>query len=165
MTKRELCALKCDDIDLENDVIHVRKTMQRLPIGEGDQKTSIRIDMPKSESSRRDVPICRELKGALLPFHKPGAFLLTGEKDVFVEPRVMENRFTSFLKLCGLKKVKYHTTRHTFATRCIERGMDPKTLAEILGHASVATTLDYYVHLSMDQKAKGVELLSDLFAV
>ena len=161
----ELCALNCDNIDPENDVLHVVQTVQRLPSMGGENKTSLKIDTPKSLSSVRDIPICKELKDVLKQFHKPGALLLTGEKDVFVEPRTMENRFSAILKKCGLKKVKYHTTRHTFATRCIERGMDPKTLAEILGHSSVATTLDYYVHLSMALKAQGVELLSDLFAV
>ena len=161
----EICALNCDEIDLENRVIHVVRTMQRLPDSKGEGKTTVKIDTPKSEHSIRDIPISKELSEILWHFHKPGAFLLTGDKKLYIEPRTLENRFASILKKCDLKKVKYHTTRHTFATRCIERGMDPKTLAEILGHASVATTMDYYVHLSMQHKADSMELLSDLFSV
>lgn len=161
----EVCALKCDHIDLDEGVLHVRQTMQRLPDASGNAKTSIRIDMPKSESSIRDIPLSRALTEILRPFLKPGAFLLTGKKDHFVEPRTMENRFRRILKNCGLDRTNFHTTRHTFATRCIERGMDVKTLSEILGHASVATTMDRYVHLSMKHKADRMELLADLFPV
>ena len=162
----ELCALNCDNIDLEDGVIHVRATMQRLPdqSGEG-KKTKVMIDKPKSECSIRDIPINKELLEVLRRFYKPGAFLLTGNKEKYVEPKTMENRFKSILKKCGLKPVGIHSTRHTFASRCIERGMDPKTLSEILGHANVATTLNTYVHSNKKSKKDGVNMLTDLFSV
>ena len=162
----ELCALKCDNIDLEDGVIRIRSTMQRLPDHSGgEKKTKITIDRPKSESSVRDIPINKYLSVVLRMFHKPGAFLLTGDKKKFVEPKTMENRFKGILKKCGLKPSGVHSCRHTFACRCIERGMDPKTLAEILGHANVATTLNTYVHSNRKSKQDGVNMLSDLFSV
>ena len=162
----ELCALNCDNINLEDGIIHIRATMQRLPDQSGgDKKTKISIDKPKSECSIRDIPINKELLEVLRRFYKPGAFLLTGDKDKFIEPKTMENRFKSILKKCGLKPVGVHSTRHTFASRCIERGMDPKTLSEILGHANVATTLNTYVHSNKKSKEDGVNMLSDLFSV
>ena len=162
----ELCALNYDNIDLEEGVIHIRATMQRLPDQSGgSKKTKISIDKPKSECSIRDIPINKDLLEVLRRFYKPGAFLLTGEKERFVEPKTMENRFKSILKKCGLKPVGVHTTRHTFASRCIERGMDPKTLSEILGHANVATTLNTYVHSNKRIKEDGINMLSDLFSV
>lgn len=162
----EICALNCDNIDLENGVIHINKTMQRLPdFSDSNKKTMIQVDIPKSDCSNRDVPINKKLIKLLRPFMKPGAFLLTGDNTKFVEPRTMENRFSAILELCGIKHSGYHITRRTFATRCIERGMKPKTLSEILGHANVATTLEYYVCSDMKKKAEALELLSDLFAV
>ena len=162
----ELCALNCDNIDLDDGVIRIRATMQRLPDQSGgDKKTKITIDKPKSECSIRDIPINKDLLEVLRRFHKPGAFLLTGDKEKFIEPKTMENRFKSILKKCGLKPVGVHSTRHTFASRCIERGMDPKTLSEILGHANVATTLNTYVHSNKKSKEDGVNMLSDLFSV
>ena len=158
----EICALKCDDIDLEECVLHVRRTMQRLPDAEGDNKTAIKIDKPKTACSLRDIPFTKELAKIIRPFHKPGAFFLTGDRERYVEPRTMEDRFASVLKKCGIRQVNFHVTRHTYATRCIERGMDPKTLSELLGHANVATTLDRYVHLSMKHKAESVKLIADL---
>lgn len=162
----ELCALNCDNIDLEEEVIRIRATMQRLPDHSGgEKKTKITIDRPKSDCSIRDIPINKELLEVLRRFYKPGAFLLTGEKNKFVEPKTMENRFKSILKKCGLKPAGVHTCRHSFSCRCIERGMDPKTLAEILGHANVATTLNTYVHSTKKRKEEGVNMLSDLFSV
>ena len=161
----ELCALNCDNIDLDAGVIRIRSTMQRLPAGSGEKKTKICTGPPKSESSIRDIPISRELSEILRNFHKPGTYFLTGDKEKFIEPKTMENRFKSILRKCDLKTAGIHSTRHTFASRCIERGMDPKTLAEILGHASVATTLNTYVHSNMQRKEEGVNLLADLFAV
>ena len=162
----ELCALNCDNIDLEDGVIRIRSTMQRLPDHSGgDKKTKVTIDKPKSECSIRDIPINKDLSEVLRRFHKPGAFLLTGDKKKFVEPKTMENRFKSILKKCGLKPAGVHSCRHTFSCRCIERGMDPKTLAEILGHANVATTLNTYVHSNRKSKEDGLNMLSDLFSV
>ena len=162
----ELCALNCDNIDLEDGVIHIRATMQRLPDhSDSDKKTKITIDTPKSECSIRDIPINKDLHEVLRRFHKPGAFLLTGDKKKFVEPKTMENRFKSILKKCGLKPAGVHSCRHTFSCRCIERGMDPKTLSEILGHANVATTLNTYVHSNRKNKEEGLNMLSDLFSV
>lgn len=162
----ELCAINCDNIDLENKVIRIKATMQRLPDQSGgNKKTKIVIDKPKSECSIRDIPINKVLLEVLRSFYKTGAFLLTGERDKFVEPKTMENRFKSILKKCGLNPVGVHTTRHTFASRCIELGMDPKTLSEILGHASVATTLNTYVHSNKKSKEDGINMLSHLFSV
>ena len=162
----ELCALNCDNIDLEEGVIRIRATMQRLPDHSGGKKkTKVMIDKPKSECSIRDIPINKELMEVLRRFYKPGAFLLTGDKERYVEPKTMENRFKSILKKCGLKSAGVHSTRHTFASRCIERGMDPKTLSEILGHANVATTLNTYVHSNRKTKEDGINMLSDLFSV
>ncbi len=164
----ELCALKGDHFDLESGMLHIRETMQRLPVlepGTGRRRTVIRIDTPKSDCSIRDIPLNNELIEIIKPFVKPGAFLLTGDAEKFVEPRSMEYRFKSILKKCGLKQTGFHSTRRTFASRCIERGMDPKTLSEILGHASVSTTLDLYVRINLQRKADGLNLLSDLFSV
>ncbi len=159
----ELCALNCNNIDLEEGVLHVTETMQRLPDDKGgDKKTAVKIDTPKSSCSVRDIPLGKGLVKVIREFYKPGAFFLTGDKEKFVEPRVLEDRYHKILKDCGIKRRTYHTTRHTFATRCIERGMDVKTLSELLGHASVATTMDLYVYLSMKHKAKSMELLADL---
>ena len=75
------------------------------------------------------------------------------------EPRTMQNRFKSVLKLCGIRDVNFHLLRHTYATVCIENGFDPKTLSELLGHADASITLNRYVHSSVQMKKKYVSRL------
>ena len=58
-----------------------------------------------------------------------------------------------------------HTLRHTFATRCIESGMKPKTLQKILGHANISMTMDLYVHVTEDEKAKEMQKFEKMYRV
>lgn len=60
------------------------------------------------------------------------------------------------LKLLGIESINFHSLRHTFATNCIANGMDVKSLSEILGHANTSTTMQIYVHPSMDVKRKQI---------
>ena len=81
-------------------------------------------------------------------------------KQSFVSPSTYEYRFHKILEQYHIKSVNYHALRHTFATRCIEYGVDVKTLSEILGHSNVSITLNTYVHSSMDRKREQLEKLS-----
>ena len=69
------------------------------------------------------------------------------------------DKYKKYLKECGISGFDFHALRHTFATRCVEAGVDPKVLSEILGHASVKITLDLYVHPSEDIKRSAIEKL------
>ena len=71
----------------------------------------------------------------------------------------MQNHFARSVKAANIADANFHTTRHTFATRCIEAGVDIKSLSEMLGHASVNITLNRYVHSSFDQKREGINKL------
>ena len=86
-------------------------------------------------------------------------YVLTGNKNKYVEPRTMQNHFKAIVERCGIRDAHFHTLRHTFATRCIEVGFDVKSLSEILGHANVSITLNRYVHPSMELKQKNMEKL------
>ena len=76
-----------------------------------------------------------------------------------MEPRVLQFRLQKYMQSCDLKDVHFHTLRHTYATRCIEAGVDVKTLSEILGHSSASVTINRYVHCSMEMKRKNMEKL------
>lgn len=90
------------------------------------------------------------------------SYLLTGLEDKFIEPRQAQNIFNKCLSDCKIDKINFHALRHSFATRCIELGMDYKTLSEILGHANVSTTMNLYVHSSLTQKKKQMNKLNNL---
>lgn len=161
----ELCALTWDDISLENNIIHIHRTMQRIQISDGKTKTAILIAEPKSRCSIRDIPIAGTLREKLIQQSVKEGYVLTGDKNKYIEPRTMQNRFKAIMERCGIQDAHFHTLRHTFATRCIEVGFDMKSLSEILGHANVSITLNRYVHPSMELKQKNMDKLSELFAV
>ena len=148
----ELCALKWEDIDLENRTLTVKKTMQRIQNNDGGSKTKLIISEPKSEKSRRMIPIPECMIEMLRSFKADDScFLLTG-KDKPMEPRAMQYRFQRLLKKLKLPHIHYHALRHGWASRAIELGFDVKTLSEILGHSSVELTLRLYVHSSFERK-------------
>lgn len=161
----ELCSLTWEDISLESNTIHIHKTMQRIQTPGGSNKTKILIAEPKSQCSIREIPITKTLKDLLKLYRDDEGYVLTGKRDIFVEPRTMQNRYKTILKTCGISNANFHTLRHTFATRCIEVGFDIKSLSEILGHANVSITLNRYVHPSMELKQKNIDKLSCLYAV
>ena len=160
----ELCALKWSDFSLEGREFQVFKTMQRLPNQDknSNRRTHVEIGAPKSPCSIRTIPLPEKMMGYLRSAYCNDAYILSGQKYKFVEPRTMENRFKAVLKNCGLQETKFHTLRHTFATRCVEAGFDVKTLSEILGHAGVHITLNRYVHPSMRTKHENMSKLNDL---
>lgn len=148
----EICPLQWRDVDLEKRIFTVTKTMQRIQCADGDKKTKLIITDPKSESSRRQIPIPDCMMSFLLKFKgKPNEYVLTGT-DKPIEPRAMQYRFRTILKNAKLPSVHFHALRHIFASNCIKLGFDVKTLSELLGHSSVEITLNRYVHSSFDQK-------------
>lgn len=157
----ELCALKWSDIDLEKRIITVTKTMQRIKNIGGKTATKIVITPPKSKTSVREIPVPDVLYSYLTAMHKAdNCYILTGKK-IFSEPRTMQYKFKAVLKKLGLPQVNFHTLRHMFATKCVDIGVDVKTLSEILGHCSVELTLNRYVHSSMERKTSCMKLFSD----
>ena len=152
----EVCGLKWCDIDLNQGVLNVERTVQRVY---ENGSTRVIIGSPKSKSSVRTIPL-PEFVADILRCYKNdnAAFVLSGE-DKPVEPRTLQNRFKSLLKKVNLPSVNYHSLRHLFASNCIELGFDVKTLSEILGHSTAEITLNRYVHSSMERKTACMNLL------
>jgi len=160
----ELCALRWKDISLEDRAIRVRATMQRLK--DLDQsifaKTRVIISTPKSSCGFRFIPLTDQAAAlcAICRCFDPEAFVLTGSRDSYLEPRAMQYRFRKYTAACGLEGVHFHTLRHTFATRCVEVGFEIKALSEIMGHSSPKITLERYVHASVQLKRDNMSKLA-----
>lgn len=152
----EVCALKWEDIN--DNTIHICKTMERLKNANG--ITEVMILPPKTNSSDRIIPIPTALKTIIEKRQQESGYVLTRPNGKFTEPRLMQNKFAKCLTECGIEKANFHALRHTFATRCIESGVDVKTLSELLGHSDVKTTLNRYVHSSFELKQKSIDKLS-----
>jgi len=162
----ELCALKWCDLDYEAGTISITKTVSRVknPQPQG-RKTALLVGTPKSLKSRRKIPLPKFLQDAFMEFKEKcpdeNCFLFSGTEDP-PDPRVYEKLFKNVLKNAGVKERKFHTTRHTFATRALEVGVDIKTLSEILGHSSVTITLNIYAHSLMEQKMIAMDKLNNM---
>ena len=154
----ELCALQWSDIDLESRTLTVRKTIQRIQNTNGLSKTKLVITEPKSARSRRTIPIPECITIMLSRFKSADdVFLLTG-KNMPMEPRALQYRFTRLLKKLELPHIHYHALRHCFSTSAIGLGFDVKTLSEILGHSSVELTMRLYVHSSFERKRSCMDM-------
>lgn len=155
----EICSLKWGDIDSEHKLLHVSRTVQRIKSKDGPAKTILLETAPKSVFSNREIPIPDTLLSLLMPFKKAGQeYILCTNKPM--EPRTYQNHFKRYLVETKIPDYNFHALRHTFATNCIDSGMDIKSLSEILGHSNVQITLDRYVHPSMDTKRKYINALS-----
>ncbi len=153
----EVCALTWDDVDVNNGVICVRKTIQRVYIlEEGRRYTELLIDTPKTKNSIRDIPMTSDLMRILKPLKKivNGEFFVLTNDSKPTEPRTYRNYYKRLMKRLGMPELKFHGLRHSFATRCIEGKCDYKTVSVILGHSNISTTLNLYVHPNLEQKKK-----------
>lgn len=148
----EVCALKWEDIDFHNNLLFVHSTVSRV---KNDNKTDYVIDTPKTKSSIRQIPIPKKIIGFIKTVYqqRKSEYVISTKSD-FVIPRSFEYRYHKMLKQTGIEAINFHSLRHTFATNCISNGMDVKSLSEILGHANTSTTMQIYVHPSMDIKRK-----------
>lgn len=158
----ELRGLKWDDIDFQNRIIHIRRNVtydssnNRFVTGE-----------LKTHSGQRDIPMTQTAYELLVRIKRRQEKQKYKVISFEFADHVFLNRNCKLLpnsnydrcleKICykaGIEKISMHTLRHTFATRCIESGMKPKTLQKILGHANISMTMDLYVHVTEDEKEK-----------
>lgn len=157
----ELCALKWEDIDFENKVLLISRTVQRLYADGHTTKTILLETEPKSEYSNREIPLNTATLELLAKFQDGKEYIFGKNKPM--EPRTLQYHFKKILEEAGLPDKNFHILRHTFATNCIDGGTDVKSLSEILGHSDVQITLNRYVHPSMDTKRKHMDGLSSFY--
>lgn len=160
----EVCALQWEDIDLEERVIRVNKSIQRIYTEEetmGKMKTELLISTPKTKSSQREIPIVQPLFKMMKDFAKicrPDYFVCSGTTTP-IEPRTYRSYYKKKIEEIGLPHLKFHGLRHTFATQLIASKADVKTVSAILGHSDITTTLNTYVHPSRDDKRNALSKL------
>lgn len=167
----ELCALQWRDFDLERGNVMIRRNLQRIRnegmqdgiTGNGLSRTRVCIQMPKTASSVRMIPLADGLMNILRVYRKsPEQYLIPGRKQDWVDIRTLQYRFSSILKKCQIQPFHFHLLRHAFASRCVELGCDMKSLSEVLGHSSIQVTMNIYVHSSMRRKKDMMNLVCEM---
>lgn len=148
----EICGLKWSDIDMDKGIIKVRRTVQRIS---NIQKTgtSLVVTPPKSVKSTREVPLVTSLKIFLANIEPSGIkdnIYITSGKTTPTEPRTLRATYARLLDILGIRYLKFHGLRHTFATTAKNCGMPIEHLSKILGHESVQITMDLYLHPNID---------------
>ena len=160
----EICALQWKDIDMENQVVYITKTLQRIYNKESIPRTKLVITAPKSISSIRLIPLSSSICQLIRDMQDFGIdgdlYFLSGTKIPF-EPRKYRRIYEKILNRLEIPYRNFHCLRHTFATRCVENGGDYKCISEILGHSSIKITMDRYVHPRMEQKREIVEMIGN----
>lgn len=160
----ELLSLKWDDINLPKGIISISKTCRDS--WENGEYVKI-IDTPKTESSKRIIPIPKQLKGVFkkLSNQKCGEYVICGRSQYGAEVRTYQRSFSVLLDRLSIEHKGFHSLRHTFATRAVECGMDIKTLSEILGHKNPSITLKRYTHSMLEHKKQMMNRVGNLFCI
>ncbi|WP_394925873.1 tyrosine-type recombinase/integrase [uncultured Robinsoniella sp.] len=165
----ECCGYTWMDFDPLAGGIHVSHSVQRVTLYHHQkQKTRLVQTETKSESSRRFIPLPRFLVHILVQHKKEskgmGDDYIFGTGKKALDPRVLQYHLTRLTESAGLKGVHFHTLRHTFATRFIEKNGDIQALKEILGHSSARITLEWYGHSTKQHIQKSMLKLNRLTA-
>lgn len=162
----ELVGLKWEDIDFSKKAIRIQRSMEyRYSVGEW------RIGEPKSKAGYRTIPLTDEAIRILTEQKEKNKNIKKIQEEwsdfIFLsrkgEPVKNSAYDTALFKICDKAKINrfsMQVLRHTFATRCIEGGMMPKTLQKILGHSNIGITMNLYVHITEDEKQKEIDKVS-----
>lgn len=167
----ELLGLKWEDVDFEDATLRVRRTLTTA-------KGGPILSEPKTRGSRRTVKLTKAACDALRShlnrqlgeidqaggLWRPGGFdglVFASEVGQPLDRRkVTARHLKPLLKRAGLPDIRFHDLRHTCATLLLMRNVNPKVVSEMLGHATIAITLDTYSHVlpnMRDQAASAME--------
>lgn len=180
----ELLALQWRDLNHEKKTVSIRRSLARLnKVDEngnvmmnqdGVKTTEIVIQSTKTTNSTRVIPLYDELWDALMQYKEQQrelqskvaaisievwteGFIFSQPSGKYHDPKAYVDHYKRLLRWAGIEDAKFHTLRHTFATRALEANMDIKVLSSLLGHADASTTLNKYGHALPDHKRASME--------
>lgn len=162
----EALGLKWADVNFETKNIAIKGNMVVTinRTGTGNKYIFVDQNSTKTKSGKRNVPMSKKAEESLLELQKiNGKFdkIFSTKAGKSVSPRNIDRMFRNILTVCEIPLHGVHSLRHTFASMVFEKGVDVKTVSEILGHSDVYVTYNTYIHLINDQKKKAIALLDD----
>ena len=160
LRRGEICGLKWQDINFEENKLQVKRSVSvkkggGVSIGETKTETGVRsILMPPSVAEVLQHRKQRAITEWVFPnFMHP---------EQPISPATAYRKLKIILKHAGLPLIRFHDLRHTFATHATHGGVDPKTLAGILGHTNASFTLDTYTHVTNDMQKAASNIVGNI---
>ncbi len=168
--RSEICALRWNDIDFENHTIRINKSLKVIH-GVLDEKTT------KTQSSKREIEISdyviellKEYKEWQQSYIKTRGNKWHGQDRVFtskdgdyMHPSTCGHTLKKIIDKYGLDYLCFHGLRHTNASLLINSGVNPKAVAQRLGHSTIDTTMDIYSHVFDTAKKECADRLNEVF--
>lgn len=172
MRQGELLALRWRDVDLHECALHVQATLRY------ENADRYYLDPPKTPKSRRHISLSAPAVDALRqhrarqiaerlavgPAWRDEDLVFTTLIGGALCGRVVTlGELPRLLAQAGLPRIRFHDLRHTAATLLLRAGVHPKVVSELLGHATIAMTLDRYSHVAPDMQQAAVDAMDRLF--
>jgi integrase len=165
----ELLGLKWGDVDLEAGTLQVRRTLTTAKGGPV-------LRAPKTKASRRTVKLSPtalealrshlerqlgEIDQAGVLWRENGLIFASESGEPLKRHYIKTHRFMPLLKRAGLPQIRFHDLRHTCATLLLTKNVNPKVVSEMLGHATIAITLDTYSHVLPNMQSEAAQAMED----
>lgn len=178
MRRGEGLGLKWEDIDEDNNEIHINRTVSTVTFIDKLENRSIKTisQIPKTKGSIRNVPLSSSLTpifkhikakqaenklkaGASYSKNNDGFIFLT-ETGELINDSNISRAWKRLLTRCEVKYIKFHALRHTYATKQFEAGIPLKTVSSLLGHSTIEITSNTYTHVQKKEKEKSIDILN-----
>ena len=154
MRRGELLALRWDDINPDREEIRISGQVTRV-------NGKLTYSAPKTKSSVRTIRMTKIAAHVLKEYQKTAVsewlFPSPHNPEVTRDPAACRKRLTGILEHAGCRHVRFHDLRHTFATMAIQNQIDIKTVSDILGHSTVETTINTYLHVTEQMRRSAAD--------
>ena len=162
LRKGEICGLMWSDFDMKTGTLNVRRTLHRYEDGK------LRTGETKTGAGKRKILLPRSTAQLLRERSKKSysqwIFWNPIRPEEPIAPDSAYHAMKRILQTAGLPDIRFHDLRHTFATHALANGVDPKTLAGILGHTNASFTLDTYAHVTSDMQKQAAVVTEDFMS-
>ena len=179
MRQGEIMGLKWKDINFKDRTIKITRSLKKVTFinADGTRRSEYIEQTPKTKSSIREIPISesmykclkdQEMKQKLNKVYIENSiyiesdYIFTDKAGNTIDKNKPNRHFRAILEELNIKPIKFHSLRHTFATRLFEKDVPVKTVQALLGHKDINTTMNIYTHVMKEQKEKAINILDDI---
>lgn len=179
MRQGEIMGLKWSDINFKTKTIKITRSLKKVTFidADGSRRSEYIEQTPKTKSSVREIPISESIMTSLKDQERiqklnklyidnslyiQSDYVFTDKVGNTIDKNKPNRHFRAILKELNITPIKFHSLRHTFATRLFERDVPVKTVQALLGHKDINTTMNIYTHVMKEQKEKAINILDDI---